>query len=175
MSSTQISSPTTSTVVDWHKEKQELDEKLKQQETLIEQIRAELQEKISRSKDLEDKLAQALELADLQDKRHEEMMNKFDMLLAMHQSNSVPNPLVATLPSTPIRTNTKPASPPPKRKNMNSTPHRGVYSIFRPTPGLNPSEHESTKTSLEPQTIMMDTDDDQHRPSPGVHPGQPQE
>jgi len=176
--STQISSPTTSTFVDWHKEKQELDDKLKQQATLIEQIRDELQEKISRSKDLEDKLAQALQLADLQDKRHEEMMNKFDMLMLMHQSNSAPNlsPLVATLPSTPIRTNTKPASPPPKRKNMNSTPHRDIYSIFlRPTPGLNPSDYESTETSLEVQPTMMDTDDDQKRPSPGAHPGQPQE
>ena len=57
--STQISSPTTSTFMDWQKEKQELDQQLQRQATLIEQIQAELQEKISRSQDLEEKLAQA--------------------------------------------------------------------------------------------------------------------
>jgi hypothetical protein len=82
---------------------------------------------------------------------------------------------VATLPSTPIRANTKPASPPPKRKNMNSTPHRGVYSIFRPTPGLNPSDCELSETSPMEQTTMMDTDEEQKKPSPGDLPGRPQE
>ena len=173
--STQISSPTTSTYMDWQKEKQELDKQLQQQATMIEQIQSELQEKIIRSQDLEEKLAQALELADSRDKRHEEMMNKFEMLWTMHQSSMASNSVVATLPSTPIRANTKPASPPPKRKNMNSTPHRGVYSIFRPTPGLNPSDYELSETSPMEQTTMMDTDEEQKKPSPGDQPGQSQE
>jgi hypothetical protein len=157
--------------MDWQKEKQELDQQLQRQATLIEQIQAELQEKISRSQDLEEKLAQALELADIRDKRHEEMMTKFDMLLTMHQSGMVANPVVATLPSTPIRTNTKPTSPPPKRKNLNSTPHRGVYAIFRPTQGINSSDQESIEPSATIPEIMMDTDDEYQQPSPGDDPG----
>lgn len=171
--STQISSPTTSTFMDWQKEKQELNQQLQQQTTLIEQIQAELQEKISRSQDLEEKLAQALELADIRDKRHEEMMTKFEILLTMHQSSIVATPVVATLPSTPIRTNTKPASPPSKRKNMNSTPQRGMYSIFRPTSGINPTDHKPIEAPLVAPETMMDTDDESQQPSPGDNPGQP--
>ena len=171
--STQTSSPTTSAVTDWQQEKQELDRQLQQQAQMIEQIQAELQEKISRSQDLEEKLAQALELADIRDKRHEEMMTKFDILMNMHQSNTLTNSAALALPRTPIRTNTKPTSPPPKRKNMNSTPHRGVYSIFRPTPGLNPSDYDETAETLPP--TKMDTDDEQTPPKPGAPPGQPEE
>ena len=166
--STQVSSPTTSAFTDWQQEKLELDRQLQQQAKLIEQIQAELQEKISRSHDLEEKLAQALELADIRDKRHEEMMTKFDILMNMHQSSTLTNSAVVALPRTPIRTNAKPSSPPPKTKNMNSTPHREVYSIFRPTPGLNPSEQDVTETS--PPT-KMDTDEEQTPPKPGAPPG----
>jgi hypothetical protein len=173
--STQISSPTTSAATEWQKEKQELDRQLQQQAKLIEQIQAELQEKISRSQDLEEKLAQALELADLRDQRHEEMMNKFEMLMTLHQSNATPISSALTLPRTPIRTNTKSASPPSKRKNMNSTPHRGVYSIFRSAPGSNQSENEANMISAASEETQMDTDDAYTKPPPGAEPGQPKE
>ena len=142
--STQMSSPTTSAYPDWQKEKQELENQLKQQavnfeqelnnrfkkqEELIEQLQLNLQEKISRSQDLEEKLAQALELAYDRDSRHEEMMHKFDLLLKMQQGEADRNPKSSTLPSTPVRAN--PSSPPSKRKNTNATPHRSMYSIFR--------------------------------------------
>lgn len=145
-SSTQISSPTTSAFIEWQKEKQELENQLQKQASLIEQIQADLQEKISRSRDLEEKLAQALDLAYDRDARHEEMMNKVEMLLNLQQSQATSTAIVATLPSTPVRVNPSPSSPPSKRKNTNATPHRNMYSIFR--------SNQATSTTTLPDTVQ---------------------
>jgi hypothetical protein len=121
--STQISSPTTSTFIDWQKEKPRARSATPTaSNTDQNRFRLELQEKISRSRDLEEKLAQALELADIRDKRHEEMMTQIrHSVEAMHQSSMVKNPVVAALPSTPIRKNAnKPAPPPPKKEKYES-------------------------------------------------------
>ena len=152
--STQISSPTASAYVDWQKEKQELENQLQKQAALfeqeldnrfqkytqlIEQLQSEIQEKITRSQDLEEKLAQAIELAYDRDNRHEEMMQRFDTLMRMQGNPPTETSVPLTLPpTTPIRANPSPSSPPPKRKNTNTTPHRDMYSIFRSTnPGSN--------------------------------------
>ena len=177
--STQISSPTTSAYLDWHKEKQELETQLQRQATLIEQIQSDLQEKISRSKDLEEKLAQALDLACDRDARHEEMMNKFDMLLKMQQGNRNDGTTFETLPSTPVRANSSPASPPSKRKNTNATPHRNMYSIFRPNQGSSPTERSrptrpqsDLNKKLPPTTeATMDIDEEPTTPPPAAESG----
>lgn len=178
-SSTQISSPTTSAFIEWQKEKQELENQLQKQASLIEQIQADLQEKISRSRDLEEKLAQALDLAYDRDARHEEMMNKVEMLLNLQQSQATSTAIVATLPSTPVRVNPSPSSPPSKRKNTNATPHRNMYSIFR--------SNQATSTTTSPNTVQttqksqksppptgetrMDIDEEQTTPKPEAESG----
>ena len=97
---TQISSPSASAYAEWITEKQALMNQLNNQAHLIEnqaqqleKIQADLQSKISRSKDLEDQLAQALETAQLRELKFDEMMEKFEIMMqyqqypARHQTN----------------------------------------------------------------------------------------
>lgn len=134
---TQVSSPTTSTHTEWKQEKQELERQIREQATQIERIQADLQAKINRSKDLEDQLAQAIELAHSRDARFEEMMLKFEQLLNLQagltpgrelpwndDDDDNPNP------ETPERLQST-GPPPPKKPNQNASPHRKIYSIFR--------------------------------------------
>jgi len=108
--STQFSSPNTSSYLDWQKEKTELETKLHEQAlcfeqelenrfqkytTLIEQLQSEIQEKVTRSKDLEDKLAQALDLAYDRDARHKEMMQKW---ICCYKCNRKNPPLMPLFP-----------------------------------------------------------------------------
>lgn len=165
--STQISSPNTSSYLDWQKEKTELENKLQEQArrfeqelenrfqkytTLIEQLQSEIQEKVTRSQDLEDKLAQALDLAYDRDARHEEMTEKVEMLLRMQKKEPPVDAIVPTMPSTPVRVNPSPSSPPTKRKNMNATPHRSMYNIFQnhknQPKGVNSTTNHTTSKNL---------------------------
>jgi hypothetical protein len=95
--SPQMSSPTASSYTDWQREKRELEELIRQQEIKIDRIEADLNERVLRSKDLEEQLAQAIELAHTRDARHEEMLQRFEMLMAQqttqnHGSNPPPPP-----------------------------------------------------------------------------------
>ena len=93
--STEISSPTVSNYKDWQTEKQELESQIRKQASQIEHIQAELQAKENRSKDLEERLADALELAHTRDLRHVEMMEKFEILMRSHNQLE-PRPVSAT-------------------------------------------------------------------------------
>ena len=199
--STQISSPNTSAYLDWQKEKQDIESQLQKQAALFEQeldnrfktytetiekLQLELQAKISRSQDLEERLAQALDLAYDRDARHEEMMNKFDLLLNMQHESSqstaiaVPN----TSPGTPLRANPSPSSPPSKRKNTNATPHRSMYSIFRTNQETTttasrsrnqaPQSNQKTLPS-DPNDATMDVDEELQEPQPEATTGNTQE
>ena len=168
---TQVSSPTTSTFSDWQREKQELESQIRQQASQIEQIQADLQDKITRSHDLEERLARALDLAHTRDLRHEEMMIKLELLMERH--TQVLPPEDTTNPSTPARPPKPVTSPPPKRPNTNPSPNRDVYAMFRQTTGKQAfSRHITTyqPTTSESQQAM-DTDDDIMPPPPGVKSG----
>lgn len=187
---TQFSSPTTSAYTDWQREKQALEDQIKTQAAQIERIQADLEAKINRSQDLEEKLAQALELAHSRDARHEEMLIKFELLMKVHSANSTPqtqeadaddHDMAGSQPTTPDRA--LPFPPPPsKKRNSNSSPHRNIYNIFRPQPvkqigsRLASKGHPSSKnpTSSLP-TQPMDTDDEGRQPTPGAKPGHHEE
>jgi hypothetical protein len=189
LDSAQVSSPSMSTQSEWQKEKLELEAQMKNQAELIEKIQADLQEKISRSHDLEEQLAQALDLAHSRDVRYEEMMAKFDQLLRLQEermNTENPPPQISTqadtLPTTPAR-KTKPiASPPTKKANTNASPSRNVYAVFR-QPGL--GKHQSMTKSFMGTYLknhrpapssplrLMDTDDEAPPlPPPGAKSGQ---
>jgi TolA-binding protein len=162
---TQVSSPTTSTFPDWQREKQELESQIRQQASQIEQIQADLQDRITRSQDLEERLARALDLAHTRDLRHEEMMTKLEQLMLRH-TQIIPSETLIN-PSTPARPPKPATSPPTKRPNTNPSPNRDVYAMFRQTTGRNhPPRH---LTAVSPQE--METDDDLMPPPPGVKSG----
>ena len=190
---TQISSPTTSTYEDWRKEKQELENVLKDQAIQIEKIQADLQEKVTRSKDLEDQLAQALELAHTRDQRHEEMLQKFEMLLQVHEGEheveyemeqfqttdySTAND-DQELPTTPARKSKPPEFPPAKRPNTNPSPHR-FYALFRQQQQRNQipryitgnALHIKRKSTPTPLTLPMETEDGDPPLEPEANSGQ---
>jgi hypothetical protein len=176
--SNQLSSPTASIYGEWHKEKQELEAQLKKQAEQITKIQQDLQEKIIRSQDLEDKLAQALELAYSRDARHEEIMEKFERLMQrdtqmLVNTNDFP-------PMTPDRHIQPPTSPPSKKANTNSSPHRNVYSLFRQQTSRpqidrisNHTRQIITQRLTPPPTSqqLMETDDDEPMLTPGAKSG----
>lgn len=177
--STQFSSPTTSTSTGWQKEKQEMQAQLQRQAAQIEKIQADLQARISRSQDLEEQLAQALDLAHSRDARHEEMMEKFELLL--NQKSTLIDPDKDSLPTTPDRDPNRRKSPPSKKANTNMSPHRNIYSLFRPQPGkANSISRQMQPTNNHPtnnRAIMshtyhsMDIDDEHPIPPPGAKSG----
>ena len=204
-SSVQMSSPTDSAHIDWQAEKQVLESQIKNQAaqlmnqeaqiknqaSLIASIQVDLQEKVTRSQDLEDQLAQAIELAHSRDARYEDMMEKFEYLMQSHstmlqQSNHAMSAFGtqdAFSPSTPEGTPTKPKSPPAKKANTNSSPHRPIYALFR-NPQMRQIQHHHNSTARShltrknqqaiishSATTAMDTDDDSRQPSPGAKPG----
>ena len=178
--SAQMSSPTVSTQSEWQKEKAELEALIHQQAQQIERIEADLQTKISRSQDLEDKLAQAIELAHTRDERHEEMLKKFEALLGKYSSEHTgdmdeedPKLYVASEAKTPPRKMiNKVTSPPQKKANTNMSPQRHLYALFRP-PGR-PLRMPNNQQQNSPQKLLtqpMETDDDTIPQKPGVEPG----
>ena len=200
MEETQTSSPSASAYADWLHEKQELMSQIEHQAQLLERIQSDLQAKISRSKDLEDQLAQALEMAHTRDVKFEEMMEKFEILMNSH--HHAPNNTAGTLlplpantmhqelPTTPERAITEfraaqprptPApSPPTKKQNNNASPHRNIYALFRQPQGKlstaknpPPSRHIARKLYSTSATLQIDTDEDSSRqPAPGAKPGE---
>ena len=176
--SNQLSSPTESTYGEWHKEKQELEAQLKKQAEQITKIQQDLQEKIIRSQDLEEKLAQALELAYSRDARHEEIMEKFERLM-QRETQMLANTKDLP-PMTPDRYVQPPTSPPSKKANTNSSPHRNIYSVFRqqtarPQIGRisNHTRQIITQRLTPPPTSqqLMETDDDDPMLPPGAKSG----
>ena len=175
---TQFSSPTASEYTEWQTEKQQLQQQISDQANLIEKIQADLQTKINRSKDLEDQLAQAIELAHSRDARIEEMMLRFEQLMRTHQQN--PDNSGNTLgprngnddedqPVTPERLqNTGP--PPTKKPNHNASPHRNIFPIFRQQHGRMTSSPKGRKQSSSLLTQPMKTDDVSRQPSLGAKP-----
>ena len=185
---TQMSSPSNSTFNGgaWHKEKQELEQKIQAQAAQIEKIQAELQSKISRSKDLEDKLADALELAQSRDERHVEMLAKFEQLMSLHseghttsmQTDVIGNDELSESPTTPDRSAPSVNSPPSKKANTNTSPHRNIYSMFRQPPRRSSGRNSSVSTSFPtrkynttPLTQPMDTDEEPRQLALGAKPG----
>ena len=193
---TQYSSPTNSTnngwqnpaENGWQQEKQKLEERIKAQEAQIEKIQADLTARITRSKDLEDKLADALDLAHSRDTRYVEMMAKFEMLMDLHSGNQRDKHSYqeqgyaaseTSLPSTPERLQQSDIPPPSKKANTNSSPHRNIYSIFRQSPSTrlttkHPSGTRSQGSRKPSQPLLtqpMETDEESRQPKPGAKPG----
>jgi hypothetical protein len=185
---TQVSSPTNSTGwhkdITWQKEKQELEAQIKQQAAQIDKIQADLQAKESRSKDLEDQLAKALDLAHSRDERHQEMLDKFAILMKIHttgtnmQLDTDDDKFAASQPTTPDRMHVLEEPPPPKKANTNSSPHRHIYSLFRPPPSKQALRNPTTSRNLVPKkqaalllTQPMETDEDTRPPQPGAKSG----
>jgi hypothetical protein len=186
---TQMSSPTNSSYADWQKEKQELKALILNQSIQIERIQADLQAKVSRSKELEDKLAQAIELADSRDKRHEEMLAKLEFLMegcdissANIQDSVTGGDREQEPPTTPARKQGKGDPPPPKKANTNASPNR-IYAMFRQQqqrqniPRYTSGNLLTIKRRTTPNPIIlpMDTDDADHPPPPDAQSGQQQE
>lgn len=176
---TQVSSPTTSTYTEWQQEKKELEDQIKSQAAQIEKIQADLQSKITRSKDLEDQLAQAIELAHSRDARHEEMLLKFEQLMKMHTGLSTKHrppdsqdDNEDSQPNTPERPPID--GPPSKKPNQNSSPHRNIYSIFRQQHARQHSS-SSRKQHSSLLTQPMETDDENRQLSLGAQPSGIQE
>lgn len=189
---THISSPTTSTNVDWQQEKQHLENLIKAQAEQIERIQADLQAKISRSTDLEEQLAQAIELAHSRDARHAEMLARFEQLMTTVMRVGDPNPPPPgpednndppSAPTTPVSTNpdgdnTTAVQSPPARPTNNASPHRALYTIFRQsgsrnnslrtTPNIRQTKRKTPPTLL---TQPMETDEEIRPPLPGAQPG----
>ena len=185
---TQYSSPTASTNMEWQREKQLLEQQIREQASQIERIQVELQTKISRSKDLEDQLAQAIELAHTRDARHEEMLQKFEQLLSLYTQESLPRQndpddddhdqstpqtrtdpdQSTTMPTTPERL--QEVGPPAKKANQNASPHRNIYSIFRKQQLRQiPPKNRKHKTAIQP----METDEDNRQLVLGAKPSNP--
>ena len=194
---TQTSSPSASAYAEqWIQEKQELVTQIENQALQLERIQLDLEAKISRSKDLEDQLAQALEMAHNRDLKFEEMMDKFEILMdnqlqlqgktstAHHQPQS--NTILQDLPTTPDCTTTENAlvpapskharSPPTKRQNNNASPYRSttMYALFRQPQGQpNSSKNPPNQKQLTARKLyetseaqQMETDEDSGRQPP---------
>jgi len=186
---TQISSPTNSTYPEWQKEKQELEDQIKKQALMIEKIQGDLETKISRSQDLEDQLAQAIELAHSRDKRHEEMLAKFELLMNNNMQGGYNSGRYTPYDSIiPVSAGTKMQDkektkldlPPPKKANTNSSPTKAIYSLFRQQTNKTSNRHQSNRTAMkrhnQQDTQPMDTDDkDQQQPDPGDATGHQEE
>lgn len=176
--SVQLSSPTGSTQNEWQKEKKELEIQLKQQAAQIEKIQADLQARILRSQDLEDQLAQALDLAHSRDARHEEMLEKFEQLMERTAAQSTDRK-VDHYPTTPDREPKQANSPPSKKANTNMSPHRNIYSLFRQPTGRALSSGSTSTTRSAPQRrqanhpepALMEIDDVPPLPPPGAKSG----
>lgn len=174
-----MSSPTASSYTDWQSEKRELEELIRQQAIKIDKIQADLNAKVSRSKDLEEQLAQAIELAHSRDARHEEMLRKFEQMMLLHAANNTgndppppPPPALSvetaqqaqiTPPSRPMNTQ----SPPPKKTNQSSTPPRTMYPVFRQYE-TNPPRFKRPQALL---TQPMEQEDRSSKAQPGVTTG----
>ena len=182
---TQMSSPTNSMYSSWIKEKQELEAQIKLQAQEIEKMKATMEEKISRSQDLEEQLALAIDLAHSRDERHEEMLQKFEMLMNKQMAGGYNQGIYggystqdSMLPATPERSVTNLDSPPPKKANTNASPHR-IYSLFRQPQGrqVNPRPTHQNRTYANPKSNhysanhSMDTDEDPRKPQPGAKSG----
>jgi len=164
MGDTQISSPTNSTYPDWQKEKQELEAQIRNQALQIEKIQADLDARITRSKDLEDQLARAIDLAHSRDARHEEMLAKVELLMKTHaighhenqpmQDTAVSTQVQAS-PSTPERQLVNIDAPPPKKANTNTSPNRTIYALFRQTQHKQTTTRQNNRTSISKRTSQQ--------------------
>ena len=183
-----MSSPTASAyAADWQKEKQELEAQIQQQalriqkqEEQIDKIQGDLEAKITTTHDLQERLAQALELAHTRDARHEEMMEKFELLMN-YQATQQQDATQASFAVVNQETNQRPSgSPPPKKANTNASPARHVYSMFRQQSGgrqltahpSSKSKHFSARqSSSKTEVYDMETDEAIASPPPEVRPG----
>ena len=185
--STSMSSPEVSAASEWQKEQKELQEQIRQQAEELKQLRVDLQEKVIRSRDLEENLAQAIEMAHSGNARYQELLQKFELLLSkFSETPAGPSPLPP--PPSPYQKNdagTTSLKPPPtsrpmttqppptKKSNQNSTPTKPVYPVFRQTES-SLAQHQPSK-SKRTQALLtqpsMDTSDDSSKPNPGAQAG----
>jgi len=200
-SETQFSSPTASAHTEWQQREQKLEEQIKLQAVQIEQIQADLDAKILHSKELQEKLAQAVELAHSRDVRHDEMLTKFEILMQFLQSTNHPQAqsivnatstgIAPTQPTTPDTAANQPTTPdralpsPPsilKRPNPTASPSRNIYNIFRQQSTKSGARRHPTKrhqsqsqNSASELAQLMDTDEANCQPKPGAKAGPMQE
>lgn len=146
-----------------------------------------MQAKVSQSKDLEEQLAQAIELAHSRDARHEEMMKKIELLMGQQTFEPAgwtarPDPYQAyneQAMHTPPRITLTTESPPQKKANTNNSPQRHFYTLFRPPSGKTSRHHQqklnhgtlSERRNAKLLTQPMETEDEQLKPPPEVKSG----
>ena len=176
-----VSTPGTTPYNEWQKEKQELQNRLKEQaeqlgrqDAQIEKLQLDIEAKITRSKDLEDQLAQAIELAHSRDARLEELMEKFDQMLS--RQDNLSTTATSDNPSTPARVIVASESPPSKKANTNATPDRQVYAVFRRPPGrqverTNLMDRYNLPSTAAEQTLQQMDTDDESSSKPAARPG----
>jgi hypothetical protein len=153
----------------------------RQIEKLQMEIQTDIQARVGRIPDLENNLAQAIELAYNRHSREDEMLKKFESLMNRFaqdkesaNQNQQQNMELITIPekphTTPPRSNTSKESPPPKKANTNTSPQRNMYQIFRPPTG---KSQTASSRSYAPQgcTQPMESDDEQPRPLPMANLG----
>lgn len=140
--------------------------------------------KISTTQDMAEKLAQAIELTHSRDARHDEMLQKFELLMA-HMTGSqgaqeATNPQSiqphrtdpTTKGKTPPPTRSPFDTPPPKKINTNCTPEKQMYSIFQQPPAVHlPAPPPRTSRTLQFLTQPMETNADNNRPKPVAESG----
>ena len=160
---------------------------IRTQAAQIKQIQAELQSKVSRSQDLEDQLAQAIDLAHTRDARYEEILQKFEMLMNRnggygtaisqgHPYNGYPTfPHDKDNPQyTPPRIQPTTESPPPKKANTNNSPQRHLYTLFR-QPNTKTTRNQPQRqggTSSTPTTLTQPMEvEESPQPPPAAKSG----
>jgi hypothetical protein len=120
--------------------------------------------------------------------KFDEMMEKFEILMNHTTTQTQYKDAMQELPSTPPNklmltdgtSNHTPhsePSPPTKKPNNNSSPHRNIYALFRQPAGKPPTKTSSNNTQrtsrqlYPPETSQMETDEEGHTPAPGAKPG----
>ena len=153
-------------------------EQARQIEKLQMEIQTDIQARVGRIPDLEENLAQAIELAYSRHSREDEMLNKFEQLMnRFSQEQNSPTDetydhqnkmlLISEKPhTTPPRSNASKESPPPKKANTNTSPQRNIYQLFRaPAVGKPPKAH-NRKSPPKLLTQPMDSEEENTRPLP---------
>jgi hypothetical protein len=156
-------------------------EQARQMEKLQIEIQTDIQARVSRIPDLENNLAQAIELAYNRHSREDEMLQKFELLMTRFSQEKASTPqeqqqsqamvvIPEKLHTTPPRSNTSKESPPTKKANTNTSPQRQPYQIFRPQ-ASKPQNPNSRRHGINGHPQPMESDDEPSRPTPMANLG----
>ena len=127
--------------------------------------------KLTESRQRLRKRSQKLEVSHSHEMRHQEMMEKFELLMRYQtERGSADNQVPASYGRQQIPSE----SPPAKKANTNASPGRHVYGIFnhpgRQTTVLS-THFRARQSSPTTAAQNMDTDDDPPIPQPVIRPG----